>query len=57
MRLDFFVQNDIFSYLTLKLALKMTLNNQNNFRNRLPSQTRMKMRLVHLFLASFVEIS
>ena len=48
-----FVTNAIFSYLTLKLTLtlRMTLN---NFRN---SRTGMKMRLVHLFLPSFVEIS
>ena len=35
----------------------MTLNNQTNFRNKLPSQTRIQMGLVHLFLALFVEIS
>ena len=54
----FFVKNDIFSYLTLKLTfltLKTTLNNQSTFRNRFPSQTRMKIGLVHLFLGHLLK--
>ena len=37
------------------LTLKMTLNNQNNFRNGLPSQNHITNEVLHLFLASFVE--
>ena len=47
MFLALLVKNDIFRLLDLEidlLILKMTLNNQNNFRNGLPSQNLVKIR-------------
>ena len=49
MFLALLVKNDIFP--------KMILNNQNNFRNGLPSQNHMKNEVLHLLPASFVEKS
>ena len=47
MFLAWFVKNDNFAYLTLKidfLTLKMTLSHENNTRNGLPGQNHTKMR-------------